>query len=112
MPGLKPADMRLELQAEKCSAAEPLEALMATGNLASAKMTSPGLTPSGPSRVGEVTFESNLVTSYKLLAPCNWKFRYIAVTSSFNLQRTNSVKFLSFDDRNLLITSGEMRQQA
>ena len=27
------------------------------------------------SRVGEVTFESNLVTSYKLHPPCNWKFR-------------------------------------
>ena len=63
-------------------------------------------------RVGEVTFESNLVTSYKLLAPCNWKFRYIAVTSFFNFQKTDTVKFLPFDDRNLLITSEEMRQQA
>ena len=63
-------------------------------------------------RVGEVTFESNLVTSYKLLAPCNWKFRYIAVTSSFEFQRTNTEKMLPFDDRNLFITSGEMRQKA
>ena len=31
-------------------------------------------------RVGEVTFESNLVTSYKLHPPCNCKFRYISVT--------------------------------